>query len=1434
MSGETKTSRHQKIDMSRQTSSNSATSQEDECGWDGSGVRKVAVDQTRGSVCDTEAATIQICVKTDYNEAFYQVSMQTTVFDLKVRVLQNAHGHESFGHILQDMWMKGGSKVLSDNQTLLECGLDADATLSLEVRVRGGGGVVGKTKSNTTDRRKKQVTAHIMTLRRSLTNQRATSLFNVNNVENRHLFHMLDKICDLSNAENSMDLYDCFRRFKVLELFGKSKHDNFGDNIHIIFKLVDILTESKNLDMSILKSSILCEVLKHCALQSFNADAQNTHSGHSKFDFQKLEKYRLLLFCETKNVHQQRITDFQPFVRDRIFHRVSIAIKFLQCLSDLIADPNLQGLMSKISGTFIFEADSIGWMMGNGLSPLMKMTANAGKKPNLFATEVLYILVVECYINIVVLSLKIEQQSATRLLTDTIAIFQSKMEHGDPIKDWGFMYSCLDLMLNIALRFPDLQGAVLDSFQKCYQINGKRSFFQRRQSHDYEDYKRIVEGKILEVVAQIACRQDSALQDSALQEFPYDVFISHTWDTDDDGRDNHARAKRLNTGLQSVGLNTWFDEDQMQGNIMNRMSQGISGSAVVLICVTRRYMEKVSQEAGNNCKLEFEFATQRRTDAFMVPVVMENSMTDTSKWNGSLGLVLGRHLYHRLTIDTNNEFDKSVSEIAAAVRKKQPKIQSTTLISDVKGTALKQMQGMSTSSVANILTEWSSLSDIAKESVLPIPSWFEARWLRFVESTVVAFLECRDDARLIFRMFGENADEASLLDVGRCEFAENVWSMLPQEIQSNVKSQFISLKGLFLDMESCKLTFLRHLGSVFRGELLDMPLPDYLSEPESLVNNCEEQHDIITLPVTTIPSGEIGVVESGGTEVESGEIEGEVMFVPESFVSYNFIPPVYETKKNLQSSESESACILIETIVETLRQNVEKGYLPNDSPSKTNVVVMGLTGAGKSTMVNCLAGCEMEEIGKEEAKRLKIASTALRVKSQADGGAQNCVTAIGLSASKSETRVLQHISIPGQDFVIWDAPGFEDSSGPEVSIANAVNLSRLLGASEDKGLVIVVLLDSNALLCGRGSLVKKSVETLGTLFGSDKSVLSEHAQSMLFIVNKVQSGEEMSHDTIRELVVEWAKEQQLHIDIRKQVLLFDPLKKYMNTNDSKDVIWSILSVKPILASGALFKTSLSDRDHEFLRTIADSVSDNVSLYMDTGEYEKVKREIDFLFVLDIINHPVVARAKLEAQEAIIDSCKDWFTVVMENKSDYCPEARARLRYYLQSLEGARCLDSVLDSAQVEVTVNSLYERATSSVQFEESNFQKRENESLLSELNELLQGKNQSFRAVITRICDRNPESILSLKNSNNLYDLLAFFQDPTAHTPTADNQHLRKMEQFFVKIDRLMELRACEKCFIYGDQHDLETIKRSCSDKVLDIAMQVVRQAILHGQIQG
>jgi hypothetical protein len=151
--------------------------------------------------------------------------------------------------------------------------------------------------------------------------------------------------------------------------------------------------------------------------------------------------------------------------------------------------------------------------------------------------------------------------------------------------------------------------------------------------------------------------------------YEYDVFISHAWDKDDEGRDNHARAKRLNEGLQKLKVKTWFDNEQMQGNILQRMAEGIERSAVVLICVSRTYMEKVAQDGSNNCKLEFEYAHRKRTPLCMLPIVMEKTMTNTASWVGVLGLLLGSYLYCPLTSDIDADFDCAVANIAQSVDK---------------------------------------------------------------------------------------------------------------------------------------------------------------------------------------------------------------------------------------------------------------------------------------------------------------------------------------------------------------------------------------------------------------------------------------------------------------------------------------------------------------------------------------------------------------------------------------------------------------------------------------------------------------------------------------------------------------------------------------------------------------------------------------------
>jgi len=132
------------------------------------------------------------------------------------------------------------------------------------------------------------------------------------------------------------------------------------------------------------------------------------------------------------------------------------------------------------------------------------------------------------------------------------------------------------------------------------------------------------------------------------------VFLTHTWVKDELNRDNHARVGIVNKLLKAQGFQTWFDEDKMVGHIDNMMAKGIDNSTIILVFVTKVYMEKVASEGHDNCKGEFTYATNRNKK--MIPIVMESCMRDTKKWGGPLGLRLGGHLYVDMS-ETGSEND---------------------------------------------------------------------------------------------------------------------------------------------------------------------------------------------------------------------------------------------------------------------------------------------------------------------------------------------------------------------------------------------------------------------------------------------------------------------------------------------------------------------------------------------------------------------------------------------------------------------------------------------------------------------------------------------------------------------------------------------------------------------------------------------------------
>ena len=146
-----------------------------------------------------------------------------------------------------------------------------------------------------------------------------------------------------------------------------------------------------------------------------------------------------------------------------------------------------------------------------------------------------------------------------------------------------------------------------------------------------------------------------------------DVFLTHDWGVVD-GIDNHKRVTEINKLLQDRGITTWFDEEQMEGNIQKKMIRGIDNASCVLVFITKRYMDKVDgDDSADNCQLEFNYSIKRKKAGFILPVVMEKSMKLTDDWCGPIGFHIGNNLYVDMT--TDDSVHKNIDDLVLRIKK---------------------------------------------------------------------------------------------------------------------------------------------------------------------------------------------------------------------------------------------------------------------------------------------------------------------------------------------------------------------------------------------------------------------------------------------------------------------------------------------------------------------------------------------------------------------------------------------------------------------------------------------------------------------------------------------------------------------------------------------------------------------------------------------
>lgn len=141
-----------------------------------------------------------------------------------------------------------------------------------------------------------------------------------------------------------------------------------------------------------------------------------------------------------------------------------------------------------------------------------------------------------------------------------------------------------------------------------------------------------------------------------------DIFISHAWGNDELNRDNHERCKLLANKLINLGYSVWIDCNEIYGNIDNCIMNGINNCKIVLVCLTKKYCEKINkcvinQITNDNCYKEWNYSLFKKK--IIIPVLMEPSMINIFlNHEGIIQMYLNSMMFIDFTINFELNFNK--------------------------------------------------------------------------------------------------------------------------------------------------------------------------------------------------------------------------------------------------------------------------------------------------------------------------------------------------------------------------------------------------------------------------------------------------------------------------------------------------------------------------------------------------------------------------------------------------------------------------------------------------------------------------------------------------------------------------------------------------------------------------------------------------------
>ena len=466
------------------------------------------------------------------------------------------------------------------------------------------------------------------------------------------------------------------------------------------------------------------------------------------------------------------------------------------------------------------------------------------------------------------------------------------------------------------------------------------------------------------------------------------------------------------------------------------------------------------------------------------------------------------------------------------------------------------------------------------------------------------------------------------------------------------------------------------------------------------------------------------------------------------------LPPIV-VRKLERPGETLSANESIECLISCIEFGVAQAEC---AKGRELVIIIGNTGAGKSTFVNMLEGCELERVTKEEAC----------VVVEGGAGAEDEIVRVKPGSKPAEVMKIGHTkesmtfmpevepaSSLGTGFSYADCPGFLDNRGFEINVANAVNIKQTITSAAS--VRAIVLINYQSLLADRGRGVRELCQILADLFGG-RAGLVAHRGSVLVGISQAPSQvvrKGKPHAVSAKAVADKllctdglpADTAELIGGLAGSVFIFDPCGEGdASWLKRPEIVRRIKGLTPIADAQSIFRTVLVPEDESGLRRVVEDLGKRIRVAMDGGAYQSAAQMLVQLRRIDRVDNVVCTRLLKTVEEHVDASLRAMEKEVLANamrgdivaatsalETALAPAARA-----LQPLRGAKVMTELVASVRAMIE-----QRQKESVTLAEATEALKEAREDLSKHRGLVQALTQQAEATKIRLAKLDSEKLL-------------------------------------------------------------------------------------------